>query len=85
MERITKKDVERIAQSCNVHIATWSPGDGMTQYRMIAIKGNTTSLDYFGASGSDVLGTCLGTREAYMWLQGFRAALLRAERMARSA
>lgn len=75
-DRITSKDVSRLAEMCNVHVAMWSPGDGITRYRLIAIEGNHTAFDYFGASGSDVLGTCLGAREAYTWLQGFRAALL---------
>lgn len=72
-DRITANDVKRLAGACGVHIATWSPGDGMTRYRFVRIEGNTTSLDYFGASGSDVLGTCLGRSEAYTWLQGYRA------------
>ena len=77
-DRITSKDVDRLAETCNVHVARWAPGDGMTRYRMIAIDGNHTALDYFGASGSDVLGTCLGTREAYTWLQGYRASQMHA-------
>lgn len=79
-DRITKTDLKRLASTCNVHIATWSPGDGMTRYRMIAIEGNSTSLDFFGASGSDVLGTCLGLRDAYTWLQGYRASHLQGAR-----
>ena len=78
-ERTTSKDVDRLAATCNVHVAHWAPGDGMTRYRFIAIDGNHTSLDYFGASGSDVLGTCLGAREAYTWLQGYRACQLTRE------
>lgn len=73
---ITGKDVDRLAKTCNVHVERWSPGDNITRYRMIRIAGNHSSFDYFGASGSDVLGTLLGAREAYVWLQGYRAAQL---------
>lgn len=93
-DRITRADVERLAESCNVHVATWSPGDGMTRYRFTVHARTCTAnpnaetagerycgcLDYFGASGESNLGTALGVRDAYTWLQGFRAALLQRDR-----
>lgn len=81
-DRITRNDVNRLADACGVHVATWSPGDGMTRYRFTQHASGCEAgaatycgcLDYFGASGSSNLGTALGVKEAYTWLQGFRAA-----------
>ena len=88
MERITKQDVKRLAETNGIHFATWSPGDGTTRYRFMVHREDCPAkpqsevvaerycgcLDYFGAS--NVLGTCLGAKEAYTWLQGYRAAVL---------
>lgn len=73
----TRSDVTRLAATCNVQVDTWSPGDGQTRYRMINPEHESASGGYFGASGYAILGTLLGAGEAYTWLQGYRAAMLR--------
>lgn len=73
VNRVTIKDVKRLSEATGVVMTTWSPGDGMTRYRFVKA---TEFPDYLGSSGSDVLGTCLGAKEAYAWLQGYRACQL---------
>lgn len=75
MARETVNDVRRITEMCGLRFATWSPGDGFTRYRFF--RGNDPS-DYFGPSNG--IGTCLGVKESMIWLRGYHAAQLVAER-----
>lgn len=51
------------ARAAKLHVATYSPGDGITRYRFFR-----ELSDYF--EGNE-LGTALGPREAMVWLGGY--------------
>lgn len=58
------------AEDAGLTFDTWSPGDGMTRYRFF--DGTARDSDYFGGHGDEVQ-TCLGLREAEVWLRGYVA------------
>lgn len=62
--RITRKDVESLAAEKGVLVCTWSPGDGMTRYRIF--RDPVASQTYCGPRDADF--TALGSREAYAYL-----------------
>jgi len=61
----TAKDVRKLAEHAGVFVDTWAPGDGVTRYRFARVPG-----DYFSWSGTDKLDTCLGARDALLFLRG---------------
>jgi hypothetical protein len=71
-----------VAGDHDLHIATWSPGDGATRYRFIdahQAPGDIPrtlggQLDYYGAPSSRVCYTALGLAEAWSWMRGYIAA-----------
>lgn len=69
-----RRQMFELAERCKVHIATWSPGDGVTRYRFIDKRSEPHwQWDYF--STSHPLYTALGLREASVWLLGYSAGL----------
>ena len=62
----TKSDLIERAQSLNLSVATWSPGDGMTRYRFFQDE----DAEYFA---DEPLYTALGLKEAFTWLSGYAA------------
>ena len=67
MARITKKQIETLAEIVGLDVFTYNPGDGQTRYKF-APKGRQT--DYFGGNGF----TVLGTKEAELFLRGYQYA-----------
>lgn len=56
------------AEDAGLTFSTWSPGDGMTRYRFF--DDTALNSDYFGG---EPVQTCLGLREAEVWLRGYVA------------
>jgi len=61
----TAKEVRKLAERAGVYVDTWSPGDGVTRYRVARVPG-----DYYSWSHNDRLETCLGARDALLFLRG---------------
>lgn len=57
------KDVETFARQVGLHVATWSPGDGMTRYRFF-----DRESDYDSGEGLVTVG---GRKDALLWLRGY--------------
>jgi hypothetical protein len=66
MSRLT--DLQSRAARCNLHIRTYSPGDGVTRYRFFTDPANS----YFGPSIG--IGTVLGFKAAETFVNGYCAA-----------
>lgn len=62
---IKRAEVYREAQRLGVYLYTYNPGDDATRYRFSDQGGD----DYFSAHA---LTTCLGPREAMLWLASYR-------------
>lgn len=83
MSRLT--DLQSRAARCNLHIRTYSPGDGITRYRFFTDPANS----YFGPSSG--IGTVLGFKAAETFANGFiagwwsRDAEAEGERIARDS
>lgn len=58
--------------NCYLNIYTWSPGDGVTRYRV-------SDKDSFFAG--DGLVTCHGRKELITWINGFFDGFFHARRM----
>jgi len=61
-----KARLMRLAKEAGLHVATYSPGDGVTRYRFFKSK---KPVSYFQQTG---LYTALGLLEAEAWLSGYR-------------
>lgn len=70
MTKTTRKQLFALADSQGIHIATWSPGDGMTRYRFIDKRSEPHWCWSYDAT-SHPLYTALGLREASIWLLGY--------------
>lgn len=67
-----RKEFYALAESVGIHVATWSPGDGVTRYRFINKRSEPEiEWDYFATLHP--LYTALGLREASVWLLGYAA------------
>lgn len=66
-----------LINQCDVKCMSYSPGDGKTRYRFFA---SDDPSEYFGPSSG--MGTVLGISEAITWMEGYRAALYTAIRIA---
>lgn len=62
---MNRREIEESASALGIHVATWSPGDGLTRYRFFR-----TARDYFSDDG---LFTALGAKEAGVFLRGYGA------------
>lgn len=62
----------KIAKQCGLHIATWSPGDGITRYRVF----NKPS-DYFDGYGIAPR-TILGAKDLVTFMRGYFSACIHA-------
>lgn len=67
MARITKKQIESLADIVGLDVFTYNPGDGQTRYKF-APKGR--QADYWSGMGF----TVLGTKEAELFLRGYQYA-----------
>lgn len=63
------RDVYDRAEELGVHMATYSPGDGVTRYRFF-----TEDSHFFPNTDRIVLATVLGAGQARVWLSGYAAA-----------
>jgi len=54
------------AEKSGLYVTTYSPGDGRTRYKLV-IK----PVDYFAASGYDVVYSCTGRKEAAAFIEGW--------------
>ena len=61
----------RLLAASGLHLATYSPCDGMTRYRFFQ---HDQRFEYFASSSE--LFTALGRKEAITFLRGYRAAQL---------
>jgi hypothetical protein len=59
-----RKEAFLLAAQLGLHIDTYSPGDGVTRYRVFSAP-----TDYFAGSG---LGTVLGAADLLTFLRGIR-------------
>jgi hypothetical protein len=57
--------VQGLANYVGIHVATYSPGDGVTRYRFFHVK-----TDFAGGFG---IYTALGRKEAMAWLRGYQS------------
>lgn len=64
----TQNDIRKTAARLGLYVETWSPGDGKTRYRFF----HEQPSSYFGPSSCF---TCLGEREADMFLTGYAHGL----------
>ena len=62
---MNRKDLQSKCNQLKLHVATWSPGDGVTRYRFFKNPGN----DYFGPENG--IYTALGLKEANVFLAGY--------------
>jgi len=69
-----RQQLFNLADTVNVHIATWSPGDGVTRYRFIDKRSEPSWCWDYDAT-SHPLYTALGLREASVWLLGYASGL----------
>jgi hypothetical protein len=58
------EELQDYAKGVGLHVATWSPGDGVTRYRFFEKAGNT----YFGPDNG--IYTALGLKDAWNYLYG---------------
>lgn len=57
------EELREHAKTGGLHVATWSPGDGVTRYRFFEKPGNS----YFGPDNG--VCTALGLKQAWKYLQ----------------
>ncbi len=73
---MTKRaELQEYCEVGGFHVATYSPGDGVTRYRFFTKDGN----DYFGPDEGDW--TALGLKEAWAYARGRRQGWIHAIRV----
>jgi hypothetical protein len=72
---LTKGDLEQAVSQSGLHMATYSPGDGVTRYRFF--NRSSARVGYFESDG---LFTALGRKEAYAFARGYLASAERRDR-----
>ena len=74
----TRKNLFGRAERLGLHVAIYSPGDGVTRYRFIrrddpSLPADAQPGEYYNAAFG--LGTVCGLAAAHTWLDGFEAAV----------
>lgn len=70
---MTRNEVKRRAADLGLTVTTWSPGDGVTRYR---IHPGTARADYFADHYHT---TELGASNAWRWLDGYAVGYFAAQ------
>ncbi len=79
-DKVSMHDLEVEARNVGLAIASYSPGDGVTRYRVFEVDPSEEIPDYFGGRGSQTLITVLGRKALASYIDAFASGYRRGMR-----